>query len=428
MPLEFHNNAIVLSGETGTKLKSSILEDYYYQWWKITSGGLRRHHMFDTSIVEMNAATGEIYIQDTKETILGSAGHAMQLKNSQRWYKRNLKVICVEEHDGCYDNLKQVIQRRWSHVPIDNCEGPIENNTSKIYLINAGTDEAIQKIDQIEGLGRSIFFFDPLLYVEWDVIDKVARNKINEYYKTGTEFIIFLFTSDWFLGRDEFSPLPTTKDERSWGSGERQTVEYTNKLFGHDNWQNYLLTDSSIDERERTMVSLYCINLFNWFRYVLPLPFRPKQGQLYHLFFCSNYEVGINLTKGYFQAKTDNPRYSPSNPIAYANFKRLHPGVCMGVRHPKKPLEWKILWKVIKGHQFGVCDPWCRDFIKDEPDPHVRTKVLEWLEHEAYLQRLHITNPIWEEHYQRYILDWNKVMSNLKIDRPMPLIPIEPSE
>ena len=428
MPLEFHNNAIVLSGETGTKLKSSILRDYYYQWWNITSGGPRRRHMFDTTFVEMNAATGEVYLKESKTTILGSAGHALQLKNRKGWDARNLKIICVEEHDGCYENLKQVIQRRWPSVLIDDCEGPIEDNTSNIFFFHAGTDEAIQKVEQIGRLGRSIFFFDPLLYVDWNVIDKVARNKIDEYYKTGTEFIIFLFTSDWFLGRDEFSPLPTTVDELSWDSGEKETVEFANKLFGNERWQNYLLTDTPINEREQIMVYLYCINLFNWFRYVLPLPFRPKQDQLYHLFFCSNYEAGINITKGYYQAKTNNPRYSPNNQAAYANFQRLHPDVCVGVRHPRKPLKWKLLWKIIKRHEFGMCDPMCRDFIKDEQDLHVRTEALEWLEDEGYLQQLKGINPIWEEHYQRYILEWDKVTSNLKIDRPMILRPIEPFE
>jgi len=384
--------------------------------------------MFDTTFVEMNAATGEIYIKERKETILGSAGHALLLKNSLGWDARNLKVICIEEHDGCYENLKKVIQRRWPSVDIEACEGPIENNTSNIFLLHAGTDEAIQKVEQIGRLGRSIFFFDPLLFVDWNIIEKVARNKIDEYYKIGTEFIIFLFTSDWFLGRNEFSPLPTTTDQESWDSGEKQTVNFATKLFGNELWQSFLLTDKPIDEREQIMVYLYCINLFNWFRYVLPLPFRPKQDQLYHLFFCSNYEAGISLTKGYYQAKTNNPKYSPKNSAAYANFKRLHPEVCVGVRHPRKPLTWKLLWKIIKRHQFGMCDPLCRDFIKDEPDLQVRVEALEWLEHKGYLQRLKNTNPIWEEQYQRYILDWNQVISNLKIDQPMTLIPIDPFE
>ena len=30
----------------------------------------------------MNAATGEVYLKDTDETLLGSSGHAVELKNS----------------------------------------------------------------------------------------------------------------------------------------------------------------------------------------------------------------------------------------------------------------------------------------------------------------------------------------------------------
>ena len=123
---------------------------------------------------------------------------------------------------------------------------------------------------------------------------------------------------------------------------------------------------------------------------------------------------------------TNNPKYTPKNSAAYANFKRLHQDVCVGIRHPRKPLTWKLLWKIIKRHQFGMCDPLCSDFIEDESDLQVRVKALEWLEHKGYLQRLNSTNPIWEEQHQRYILDWNTVISNLKIDQPMQLIPIEP--
>ena len=426
MPLEFYNSAIVLSGETGTKLKSSILRDYYYLWWNITSGGPVRRHIFPTSIVEMHAATGEVYIEDTQETLLGSAGHALQFKHKNRRIARNLKIICIEENDECYDNLKSVIQRRWPYVPIDECEGPVDKNSTNIYLIHAGIDKAVETVEKIPDLGNSIFFFDPLLNVEWDIIDKVARSRINSYYKTGTEFIIFLFTSDWFLGRDGFSPLPTNNDEETWSPSEKRTVESADELFGDQAWRRFLLRDALIDERERDMVYLYCIKMFNWFRYVLPLPFRPKKDQLYHLFFCSNYEAGINITKGYYQDRTGNPRYSPSNKDAYANFKRLHAEVFKGIRHPRKPLEWKTLWKIIKRHEFGICDPMCSDFQGDEPDIAVRIDVLEWLESNGYLTILPITNPIWEEVYQRYILNWDVVTENLSIDRPMRLVPIEP--
>ena len=41
MALEFINDAISLSGLTGSKLKSEIISEYYPFWWNITSGGDR---------------------------------------------------------------------------------------------------------------------------------------------------------------------------------------------------------------------------------------------------------------------------------------------------------------------------------------------------------------------------------------------------
>ena len=62
MPLEFHDDAICLSGIYGTKLKSQIIQKYYKLWWQITTGGKNLNYKYPTSIIDMNAATGEIYI------------------------------------------------------------------------------------------------------------------------------------------------------------------------------------------------------------------------------------------------------------------------------------------------------------------------------------------------------------------------------
>jgi len=78
--LEFVRDAICLSGLSGTKLKCDVLGEYYNFWWGITSGGEREGYRYNTAIVELNAATGEIYIKDTQETVLGSSGHALELK------------------------------------------------------------------------------------------------------------------------------------------------------------------------------------------------------------------------------------------------------------------------------------------------------------------------------------------------------------
>jgi hypothetical protein len=140
MPLEFMGDAISLSGLTGTKLKCEVIGSYYPFWWKITSGGKNLQYQKTTAIVELNAATGEDYIKDTGETVLGSAGHAMDLKVNHLGENEidttNLKVVLIEENADCYAHLKKVIGRRWPTVPIEEIEGPAGSNSSNIYLLN----------------------------------------------------------------------------------------------------------------------------------------------------------------------------------------------------------------------------------------------------------------------------------------------------
>ena len=281
----FDGDAIILSGKTGTKLKSEILKKYYPFWWKITSGGQSINNRIPTTIIEMNAATSEIKIKETGEVILGSAGHALKLKmnESNAW---NLKVILIEENDDCFTRLKNVIARRWPFFTskIKDAEGPIESNYTKIYLMNKKLDDALSLIENIDiELGISMFFFDPLLYVDWAKIERVAEKRITSFLKPGTEFIIFLFTSDWFLGRDspfEIAPLPNSLVKDDWTSSQRETVHKVDNLFGNEDWRNTLLTDKPIAERQQELVTLYRKRLLKWFRYILPLPFAPKKTNI----------------------------------------------------------------------------------------------------------------------------------------------------
>lgn len=104
--LEFKDNAIVLSGLTGTKIKSDILGNYYRLWWNITSGGSNVGHHQQTAIVEMNAATGEVFIKDTNQKMLGSSGHALKLKGDNP-NSSKLNVILVEQNNECF--LKKLL-------------------------------------------------------------------------------------------------------------------------------------------------------------------------------------------------------------------------------------------------------------------------------------------------------------------------------
>ena len=55
MSLEFVQDAICLSGLTGSKVKCDVIGQYYPLWWNITSGGKRTNNDLPTAIVELDA-------------------------------------------------------------------------------------------------------------------------------------------------------------------------------------------------------------------------------------------------------------------------------------------------------------------------------------------------------------------------------------
>jgi len=425
MALKFHKDAICLSGLTGTKLKCNVIGDYYPFWWGITSGGPSRNNRYDTSIVELNAATGEVYIEDTKETVLGSAGHALELKANTP-NTENLKVILIEEDADCYDKLKKVMKRRWPSISIEEAEGPASSNSTNVYLLNKNLEDALQEIEDL-GLGNTLYFFDPLRHVEYDTVETVAKQRLILPFKTGTEFFIFLFTSDWFLGRDDFSPLPRTADEEDWSNAEKKTVSEADELFGRKKWRNYLLNDNPIGQREKILINMYKNRLYRWFRYVLPLPFNPKKEQLFHLILCSNFETGIRATRNFYTKKTGNPRYSPSNPIAYERFRVEHPEIFTSIYGNNRPREWLILWKVITQHEEGRCDRRCTDIIDVEPNQLRRQQILEWLEQKGYLVSLTVKSA-YDYQLRQYRLNWKVVREKLGVDPPSQLRPLSPED
>lgn len=314
--LEFHDDAICLSGITGTAIKSEIIGQYYEFWWRITSGGNKRDYQNTTAIVELNAGSGEVFVKELKETILGSAGHSIELKRKlDKWNCLNL--VLIEEDATCYAHLTNVISRRIPDLPLKICEGPIDQNPTNIFLMNLNLDESLKKMAQIPKLGNSIFFFDPLRMIKWEIIEKVAKDRIKHYYQTGTEFIIFLFTSDYFLGRDEFAAFPINNNEEAWSEPERSSINEADELFGDKNWRSKILQPDDILQRQNDFVTLYQAKLQRWFRYVLPLPFKPKKNQLYHLIICSNYEAGIRETKNHYSQRMSNKKVNQDNTLAY---------------------------------------------------------------------------------------------------------------
>jgi len=421
MALEFVQDAISLSGLTGSKLKSEIIGEYYPFWWNITSGGQRANHKWATAIIELDAATGEMYIKDTKEIILGSAGHALDLKCSDG-NKRNLKIVLVEKDVNCYSHLKKVISRRRPTVDISEAEGPLQFNRSNIYLMNAELDEALNNISQLD-LRNSLFFFDPLRSVAYETIDKVAKARIKRYYQTGTEFIIFVFTSDWFLGRDDFAGLPTTLDEAAWSKAQKNTVIEADALFGTTEWRTRILNNNPIYERENDFIEFYKGNLHKWFRYILPMPFNPKARQIFHLILCSNFEAGVRATRGFFCEKAKNPDYKPDNRKAFAEFRSRHKEIFEGLKGNQRPKQWRILWKTITGHEEGICDYMCRDFKEIEQAEEEIIKLLKWLASKGYMTRCETSNP-WKLSITQYRMNWRAVKEMLGVDPPTPLEPL----
>ena len=419
MALEFVQDAISLSGLTGSRLKCEVIGLYYPFWWEITSGGRTANHAWHTAIVELDAGTGEVYIKETKETILGSSGHALNLKRSNL-NTRNLKVVLVERDVACYEHLKRVTARRWGNVGFT--EGPARYNPSNIYLLNSELDNALSFIDNIK-LGNALFFFDPLRSVEYQAIENVARKRITEYYRVGTEFIIFVFTSDWFLGRDEFVGLPSTVDESAWSVEQSRAVAEADGLFGDTGWREQTLTNAPIYEREERLIELYRDRLHKWFRYVLPMPFNPKRNQIFHLILCSNFEIGVRATRKFYCGATGNPVYAPDNKRAFNEFKKHHPEAFRELLGNRRPIQWLMLWRIITDHEEGICDYLCRDFESIEQDGVMRQAALEWLEDKGYLIRQNYTNA-WQLPTQQYSLNWAMIKDKLGIDPPIPFEPL----
>ncbi len=411
--LRFHGDAIVLSGLTGTKLKSQIIGDYYPLWWNITSGEPAHQYSYKTSIIDFNAGTGENFIEDTQETILGSAGHALNLKAQEN--TSELTILLAEQDTQCFQHLENVIGKRWPNLGTYGL-------ANGVNLMSGNLQNALKNAQRC-AKGNSLFLFDPLLYTPWEDIERVASNRIHQYYQTGTEFIIFLFTTDWFHGRGDLCGLPENDKESSWNQEQRRAVLEADNLFGHKNWRIQLLQPFPYEDRSQILVNLYRAQLHTWFRYVLPLPFVPKDGQMYHLFMCSNYERGIGITRQFYRQATNNPAYSPSNSVAYEKFLTLHPEMKPEKRNVK-PTEWKILWAIIKDHDQGLADIYCRDLSEKVDVEKIRKASLAWLSMKGYLIKIPTLTKFWKKPPDLYQLNWESLQENLSIQAPPSLEPL----
>jgi len=395
----------------------------------IVSGGRSKGHRLSSALVDLNAGTGEVYLKKEGETILGSAGHALKLK-LEGSDSASLRIVLVEESKDCFSRLRDVIRMRWPQVPLDEAEGSIDTNTTGIYLLNQDLLKALDTIDLIDRkfeLGRTIFLFDPLRTVPWNAIRTVARRRIKTFYQLRTEFIVFLFTSDLFLGRDGFAPLPRSLLESNWNSIERESVHETDMLLGGTNWRKSLLNQNPVQTRMKRLVEIYRIFLHSWFRYILPLPFAPKDEQLYHLFVCSNYETGIERIRNLFAGLTHNLQYAPSLSTAYSDFTQKHPEKTSGFTGNRRPIEFRILWAVLRHHEEGICDIGCIDLVDLEPSGEKRMFALNWLRDKGYLERKYYTHEWPGTRPPVYSVNWAMVRK-MGIEPPPELKPLLPDD
>jgi hypothetical protein len=155
------------------------------------------------------------------------------------------------------------------------------------------------------------------------------------------------------------------------------------------------------------------------------MPFNPKENQLFHLILCSNFETGVRRTKDAYTTKTLNKPYKPDNAKAYSRFVKLHPETITYLTGNRKPLVWKILWKVIRSHEGGTCDCYCRDLRKDEPYIPRLASALGWLKDKGYLLRIRVHEQ-WR--FPIYKLNWNVIRHNLGVNPPPKLQPLTPEE
>jgi len=414
MPLKFENDAICLSGVLGTKLKSKIIHNYYDLWWRITSGGPNKYFRYSTAIIEMNAGTGEIFIEDTNETILGSAGSALDLKfNNRHFFNPNLTLVLVEENKECVAHLKNVIRRRFPKANVLDEDLNLDDLNRECVLIRKNVDEAIEAITQMGIKGRCIYFFDPLLSINMNPLKKIYDTYIESPFTSGIEFLIFFFTSDWILGRENFNKLPITINSEDWTSHEKETVDKLEDVYGDKDWYEQILNKKTNEERMNLLIKEYQKRLFRMFRFVIPMPFAPKEKQLYHLLFCSNYKTGASIITLFFSKLTKN-QWNPNNRLIYNRFRSKYSGRLNFPRGSRRPSEWKLLWNFIKYYRNGKFDKLSND-VQEIAGNDIE-KSFNWLEKEKLI-RLFSKSKYLGREISRYELNWTSIKTILNLEK-----------
>lgn len=427
MPLEFVGDAIALSGEYGSKRKTEIISVYYRFWLSVVA---RNRYVSAANIIEMDAGTGELHFKDTGTTSLGSAGHALDLRyNSTVAYAKKLHIVLVEEDIECKTRMDNVISRRWPKATL----------TTKIGKMHISQDMNVTRFDRVDDFlkqtsngadfGISLFYFDPLLSVDWKLLDGIAKARIVEPYKTGTEFLVFFFTSDWLTGRKDpyFHILPRFNDESKWTSAEKESGDIADQTFGCRDWLSIVASSKTRELMESELVNLYKNKLRKWFRFVIPLPFVPKSGQIYHVFCCSNYDVGMGVVRSIYTEYMQPYGLEADNVSTFQEFKNQHTSLISKYGRRKKPPEWRILWHVMRNCPDGLCDTKCENLQKIAGGAQELENAINWLDKQGYLLRIKVRVWPWSKpQFPIYEINWTTAKTKLNVERPAPPTPLKP--
>jgi len=234
---DIERHALKLSGYTGTVLKTEVIAEYYSFWQRVTSGGSPRRHMNPTFIIDMNAGSGLLRVEEDPQIVIyGSAGHALELKfDSGKTISANLTIMLVEEDTGIRDGLMEVIRTKWPEAALSHTgDGRYQSSDGRVTLFKSARD-LMKHTEDGAISGNCLFLFDELLATEWTILDNIASARVSRPYKTGTEFLLFFFTSDWITGRHsellDIDPLPTTRNMNQWSGGQNEAAMVADRLY-----------------------------------------------------------------------------------------------------------------------------------------------------------------------------------------------------
>jgi len=428
--VEIKDGALCLSGITGTQLKTKLVESYYGFWLSVTTRGIGRLATKPVYIIDMNAGTGLVKVEETGDIIKGSAGHALDRKyGAKRGLNSRLRIIFVESEPDCRKSLFDNIREKWPDAELkEHKSNWYQSSDGFVDLFESAED--FLKYKNPTDLGNSLFYFDPLLAPDLELIEQIASVRINRPFRINTEFLIFFFTSDWVVGRTKFAALPKTDDETEWTFEERESARAADSAFGRRDWIDVTKNESNIEKAEDLLLELYKNNLRKWFRFVQPLPFVPKTGQRYDLFCCSNFDTGMKVINSIYEKMTGVEfSLDAENRTVYANFLNVHPHLRMAGN--RRSNEWKCLWHIMKDHIDGICDEKSQGGIRKHASTESKLKiVLEWLQNEGYVKPTQNEPWMWPNHkkFPTYIIDWDFVREKLDVRPPKSPEPLKPED